>query len=183
MTTITPDYVVQMLKSNIAESIRTMDKNGDGMIDRNELAQALLCNFGNEIDWCLAWNIASEVFNRLDKDCNGQITAQELGSCECITQFVNKVQLCSPANGTRFCHFPRTTRLAWSPVICAAYYVVEVQFQSNCNWVPFISTKIPCTTYEFQFVGAQPGRWKITAFDGQGKKLAESDWWLFYYQV
>jgi hypothetical protein len=180
MTTMTPDYVIQVLKANVAQCIQTMDKNGDGMIDRNELAQAL-CNSG--VDWCIAWNTASEVFNRLDRDCNGKITAQELSGCECITQFANRIQLCSPSNGTRFCNFPRTTRLAWSPVVCAAQYLVEIQFQSGCNWIPMISTQIPCISYEFQFIGAQPGRWKITALDGQGKKLAESDWWTFYYQV
>ena len=36
-------------------------------------------------------------------------------------------------------------------------------------------------SYTFDFVGAQPGRWRVWAVDVNGQKGPKSDWWGFSY--
>lgn len=96
----------------------------------------------------------------------------------------------SPANGTVFDHYPRTTTLQWSPVSGAANYTVEIDCYHCCQidawctdigqvWqvVPRIST----TSHTFDFVGAQPGRWRVWAVDAKGQVGPQSGWWEFRY--
>jgi hypothetical protein len=35
--------------------------------------------------------------------------------------------------------------------------------------------------YTFDFVGAQPGRWRVWALDKNGKPGQKSPWWTFHY--
>lgn len=73
--------------------------------------------------------------------------------------------------------FPRTTTLLWQPVDGAATYDVVTEFGNGC--IGFAT----CNTWEnngngnttatfprftFDFVGAQPGRWRVTARDANG---------------
>jgi hypothetical protein len=103
----------------------------------------------------------------------------------------------SPADGATFDHFPRRTRLEWSPVEGAASYRVEVDFcegredrRHDCfNPSPFTNSKLAPpsarlqgTTYEFDFVGAQPGRWRVWAVDAEGREGFKSPWRRFVYQ-
>jgi hypothetical protein len=37
------------------------------------------------------------------------------------------------------------------------------------------------TEYQFDFVGAQPGRWRVSAVDDSGREGPKSDWWTFRY--
>lgn len=96
----------------------------------------------------------------------------------------------SPADGTVFDHYPRTTTLQWSPVSGAANYAVEIDCYHCCQidawctdigqvWqvVPRIST----TSHTFDFVGAQPGRWRVWAVDAKGQVGPQSGWWEFRY--
>jgi Carboxypeptidase regulatory-like domain len=102
----------------------------------------------------------------------------------------------SPASGTEFYHFPRMTVLEWAPVPEAASYTVEVEFCSGnladlqgCKDPhPLLGMKVPpssglkTTTYEFEFLGNQPGRWRVWAVDAQGRPGAKSEWSLFFYR-
>jgi TIR domain-containing protein len=89
--------------------------------------------------------------------------------------------LLSPADGTRFHHYPRTATLAWEKVEGARFYKVEIQFQST-GWAPYGQVKsVRGTTHTFDFVGAQPGRWRIWAVDAEGKEGPKSRWWGFYF--
>ena len=103
------------------------------------------------------------------------------------------VQL-SPANDIVFDHYPRTTKLEWSPVEGAVSYSIEVDYcegmrtkQGCVNPQPLKIRNNPptsgmvSTTYEFQFVGAQPGRWRVWALDKQGREGFKSPWRGFVY--
>jgi hypothetical protein len=96
----------------------------------------------------------------------------------------------SPASGSVFNSYPRTTTLSWEPVPGAASYTVEVDCYGCCQnsrwctdagrtWdvVPGVTD----TSYTFDFVGAQPGRWRVWAVDASGNEGPKSDWWNFRY--
>jgi hypothetical protein len=94
----------------------------------------------------------------------------------------------SPANGTEFTHFPRAVTLVWNPVTdptAPVTYRVEAQFcqsanPSNCTtgatWCPGALTEISCS---FNFVGGQPGRWRVKAVDAAGNESAFSAYRTF----
>jgi PKD domain-containing protein len=88
----------------------------------------------------------------------------------------------SPANGSVFNNFPRTTTLRWNAVARAVQYRVEVQFDSG-TWVPWITTTTPATSYTFDFVGKQAGRWRVTAIDSGGTESTPTGWWQFVYTI
>lgn len=95
----------------------------------------------------------------------------------------------SPANGAVFDHFPRTTTLQWSSVPGAAKYTVQMDCYHCCEadkWCAevgktwrFVSTND--TSYSFQWVGAQPGRWRVWAVDARGREGPQTGWWEFSY--
>ena len=104
------------------------------------------------------------------------------------------VQL-SPAENTTFDHYPRLTKLEWSPVEGAVSYGVEVDhcaggarnMQGCVNPQPLQlkinppTSAIASTSYEFNFMGAQPGRWRVWAVDKEGREGFKSPWRRFVY--
>lgn len=97
--------------------------------------------------------------------------------------------LISPADGTIFkTGFPRTTTFTWSAVPGAKKYVVELMACSNskpneCFVWPVDKPKhiVTSTSYSYGFVGAQPGKWRVTAVDSKGMEGTPSGWWTFKY--
>ena len=89
----------------------------------------------------------------------------------------------SPANGTTFSHFPRSVTLVWAPVAGADKYVVERQFQSGANWSSYPAVEVAATTYSFNFIGAQPGRWRVRAKTNSGTEGAWSAWSTFNFTI
>ncbi|MEJ2559039.1 MAG: hypothetical protein P8186_23050, partial [Anaerolineae bacterium] len=96
----------------------------------------------------------------------------------------------SPADGSVFDHFPRTTRLRWSAVPGAAKYVVQIDCYHCCEagkWCTDVGRtdygqdEVTKTEYTFDFVGAQPGRWRVWAIGADGQEGPKSDWWEFRY--
>jgi hypothetical protein len=96
----------------------------------------------------------------------------------------------SPTNGSVFSNFPRTTRLDWDPVPGAAKYVVEIDCFSCCTagkWCTDVGKQwkvvpnLTATDYTFDFVGAQPGRWRVWAVSASGEEGPKSGWWEFKY--
>jgi hypothetical protein len=69
----------------------------------------------------------------------------------------------SPLDGTIFYHYPRTTTLAWKPVPGAASYTVERQYCLGSQCWPYDDVTVTNPTLTFDFVGAQPGKWRVTA--------------------
>ncbi len=99
-------------------------------------------------------------------------------------------RLTSPADGASFSHYPRRTTLAWQPVPGASSYTVEVDCYQCCQtnqWCTDVGRTwkeapgLTSTSYSFDFVGAQPGRWRVWAVDAQGQPGPKSDWWEFRY--
>ena len=96
----------------------------------------------------------------------------------------------SPACGSKFSNFPRTTNFVWKPVTGAVSYIVEVDCMDCCksgSWCTDIGQSwkiqkgITGTTYSHDFVGAQPGRWRVSAVGANGREGAKSAWCDFTY--
>jgi hypothetical protein len=102
-----------------------------------------------------------------------------------------------PPDGAVFDHFPRTTLLQWKAVPGAASYTIQVdafdpQTCRGCRlqpgWVSerdhvtyILKPGIRETWFTFAFAGKQPGRWRVTAVDGRGRRGITSRWWGFRY--
>ncbi len=87
----------------------------------------------------------------------------------------------SPAHGSVFNHYPRRTVLAWQPVAGAKSYTVEIEYKSGNQWQALRKQSGVRTSYTFDFVGAQPGRWRVSAVDAAGKTGTASGWREFRY--
>jgi hypothetical protein len=98
--------------------------------------------------------------------------------------------LTSPADGTIFeTSFPRNTVFTWDAVPGAKKYVFELMACSNSKpndcfvWpVDKPRHEVTATTYTYGFVGAQPGKWRVTAIDSKGVAGTPSGWWTFRYK-
>lgn len=92
----------------------------------------------------------------------------------------------SPATGTVFNIFPRTTTLTWSAVNGATGYGLDIEFCQPPACVdgttrPYSPLTLNATTYTFNFIGAQPGRWRVWSLGPAAAVGPKSDWWIFYY--
>lgn len=105
-------------------------------------------------------------------------------------RFENPVQI-SPTDGTVFDHYPRRTTLAWRSVDGATSYTAEVDCYQCCQsnqWcadvgqIWLLVPGLPATSYTFDFVGAQPGRWRVWAVDSGGQESPKTNWWEFHYR-
>lgn len=112
----------------------------------------------------------------------GCATAQisELGSPEPI----------SPRPGVSFDHFPRITELRWHPVPSVSSYSIEIDCFHCCEvgkWCSDVDkprirvSGITTTTYTFNWVGANLGRWRVWAVAADGKEGPKSAWQDFLY--
>lgn len=93
--------------------------------------------------------------------------------------------LVSPSDGSVFKHYPRSTTLMWDPVPGAARYYYEVEFYNVLadRWDPQWGEQNTTvgTNHNFDFVGSQPGRWRVTAITANGTAGKSSEWWHFTY--
>jgi hypothetical protein len=90
----------------------------------------------------------------------------------------------APPDGSRFDILPRKTTLRWSGVPDAAAYLVQVQYQdltSATGWRPLIFRRVSDTSIDFNFVGAQAGRWRVWGIDQNGLAGAPTAWTKFEY--
>jgi hypothetical protein len=102
----------------------------------------------------------------------------------------------SPSDNSAFDYYPRKTKLEWEAVEGAVSYAVEIDYcrggqrdkQKCVDAQPLAVTTNPpttgilATTYEFEFVGAQPGRWRVWAIDKEGREGFKSPWRRFVYK-
>ncbi len=91
-------------------------------------------------------------------------------------------EIISPMNGATYDIYPRTMTLSWLSVGSAASYDVDVQYcgssdVSTCT--NLLTENTSATSYTFDFVGAQPGRWRVRALDGSGVAGTWSEWRMF----
>ena len=96
----------------------------------------------------------------------------------------------SPANNIIFYHYPAETTLAWGMVPGASGYYIEIDSYDAVGkyWTPYKYENIPggeASYYNFQFVGAQVGRWRVQALCASGYFLNSefSPWRKFTYKV
>lgn len=101
-----------------------------------------------------------------------------------------KPNLISPIEGKVFDHYPRKTTLTWEGVDRAATYTVEIDCFGCCALNKWCSDVGGATTivkdlttiqYTFNFVGAQPGRWRVWGVDRLGRPGTKSEWRTFRY--
>jgi hypothetical protein len=96
-------------------------------------------------------------------------------------------RLLVPKDGSILDHYPRYTTLAWNPVPGADGYCVQSDYESGERWLSASYDSVPVLhhtyipTYSFNFVGAQPGRWRVWAVDAQGNPGLKSEWREFRY--
>jgi hypothetical protein len=89
----------------------------------------------------------------------------------------------SPANGQVFTTFPRTTTLRWQPVSGAARYNVLIQCDicGATPWETWQDVTVTGTSHTFDWVGAQSGRWRVTAIAPDGTRGTPSGFRTFRY--
>jgi hypothetical protein len=110
-------------------------------------------------------------------------------------------QLLTPDDGAVMNHYPRKTTVNWEPVIGAVSYTVEIQSSGGinsdgCEWydlgeylryfpeahyVPPV--RISTTSFSFNWLGANLGRWRVWAIDASGKEGIKSQWRRFRYSI
>jgi hypothetical protein len=87
--------------------------------------------------------------------------------------------------------FPRITTAVWVPVAGAASYDVATEYGNGCTGYANCGTWAPeggatgiagsSSSFTFEFVGTQPGRWRVTARDATGAIMAGSPSpWIFF---
>ena len=94
-------------------------------------------------------------------------------------------------NSFGFDHFRRFTTLVWRPVEGAATYDVEVDFGNGCtmdtavcnSWTRQVSQTTSNLRFLFEFVGAQPGRWRVVPRDAAGAAMTPSEFVYFQYVI
>lgn len=91
----------------------------------------------------------------------------------------------APADGAVFSTFPRTTTLQWTPVPGADQYLVEVEYGYQNRWARELLTTVSAPSATFTHVGAQPGRWRVSARDSRGRAgvSGPTPWRTFRYTV
>ncbi len=100
-----------------------------------------------------------------------------------------------PLNDAELYGFPRITRIQWSPVPGAASYSIDIELceglrkEKGCfGSVPLQmptyepTAGIKDTHYEFEFIGQQPGRYRVWAVDSDGRPGKKTKWLVFYYR-
>jgi len=95
-------------------------------------------------------------------------------------------ELVSPQDAAVFNNYPRTLTLQWKAVLGASKYLVEIQCSvrnldtGNNSWVDWQKKEVTDTQFTIKnFAGANPGRWRVTAFDSGGGASDATDWRTF----
>jgi hypothetical protein len=89
-----------------------------------------------------------------------------------------------PASGSIFDTYPRAMTITWSDVPNAIFYKAEIlacniNYPAVCFSLPKLDNAIietTATSFEFEFVGAQPGKWRIWGVDVNGMEGEKSAW-------
>jgi hypothetical protein len=99
---------------------------------------------------------------------------------------LQKPALTDPKEGAVFDNYPRKATFSWEPVQWASKYCIEIQCEikdidsGESSWIVFrklYSTE--CHTQIDTFVGAQRGRWHVTAIDTTSAAGDTSEWRTF----
>ena len=108
-----------------------------------------------------------------------------------ISQFhaaaqLQKPSLTDPKEGAVFDNYPRKATFSWQPVPQASKYCIEIQSEvknmdtGKSDWITFWKLFSTETHSKIDnFVGAQQGRWRVTAIDATGATGQCSEWRTF----
>ena len=115
------------------------------------------------------------------------VSTRELGP-DRTSFYKSSPRLISPDSEAKLDLYPRVTSYSWHAIDGAEKYLVEVEyFDASTNlWNPLpagtgrVFANSPSATSGF--VGAQQGRWRVTAFNPQGERGQSSEWRTFVYQ-
>lgn len=140
--------------------------------------------------WGVEWVLAGLLVSGLFLVCACESDDDDVAATNTVTTVTNTVVtvelvapgMLSPADGTSFNNFPRTITLVWSPVTGADKYVLEVQY-SDGTWHALTTQELTATTYTFNFIGMQPGRWRVRAKTNSGTEGAWSNYRGFVFTV
>jgi hypothetical protein len=91
----------------------------------------------------------------------------------------------NPANNEIFGHYPRALTLSWKMVPAAAGYNLEIAYcdstRTTCVSYPIVTITDPLQSdYTFNFVGAQPGKWRVTTLAGTGYRNSTATAWHWF---
>jgi TonB family protein len=95
----------------------------------------------------------------------------------------------SPTDNIALHGFPRMLTMQWTEVLGAAGYGVEVDCYGCCashDWCsnvgkPTFISQSSAPIYTHEFVGDQPGRWRVWAISADGTPGSRSGWRTFTY--
>jgi len=90
-------------------------------------------------------------------------------------------ELVAPIAGAKINMFPRKTVFEWKHVEGAGKYEIVVEYNDG-KWHLQKSASTNVTSYTLDFIGKQPGRWRVRAFSkATGKPGLFSEWREFEY--
>ena len=93
--------------------------------------------------------------------------------------------LTNPAANAVFDQYPRTITLSWKMVPAASGYLLETAYcqagEIDCVSYPAVTITNPLTSdYTFSFVGAQPGKWRVTTLASSPYRNSAPSGWRWF---
>ncbi len=93
--------------------------------------------------------------------------------------------LTNPANNVVFDQYPRTITLSWKMVPAATGYYLEIAYcqagEIDCVSYPAVTISDPLASdYTFSFVGAQPGKWRVTTLASSPYRNSAPSAWRWF---
>jgi len=96
---------------------------------------------------------------------------------------VSTPEMVSPDNNKEFNYYPREVTFVWSSVSAAdtVTYNIEVQWYGGDSWETYLRVEsLSSPTYTMDnFVGANPGRWRVWATSSSAGDSSKTDWRYF----
>jgi len=91
----------------------------------------------------------------------------------------------NPANNVVFGHYPRDLTLSWKMAPAAAGYKLEIAYcdstRTTCVSYPVVTITDPLQSdYTFEFVGAQPGEWRVTTLGAPTYRDSAASAWHWF---
>ena len=90
--------------------------------------------------------------------------------------------LVEPANGRTLTKYPRETKFEWRAVAGAKSYTLDVEYNDG-QWKELKLVKVEGLTATVDFIGDNPGRWRVRAIYEGDKEGPWSPMWGFKYKT
>jgi hypothetical protein len=98
-----------------------------------------------------------------------------------ISEQIAPPELVAPIAGAKINMFPRRTVFEWKHVEGANKYEIVVEFNDG-KWKMLKDASTNVTSYTLDFIGKQPGRWRVRSFSkASGRPGPYSEWREFIY--